>query len=81
MGLNGGQQELMDGLEEAFEPLLTAEEAAAHLRIHPKTLQKMARNFEVPCLRIGKYWRFRLSALDEWLRGTENQCSQPFRVK
>ena len=67
--------------ENDFEPLLTAEEAAAHLRIHTKTLQKLARLEQVPCMRRGKYWFFRLSSLDVWLRAQENQCSQPFRVK
>ena len=81
MGFSNGERELTEALERTFEPLLTAEEAAAHLRIHVKTLQKMARNVQVPSLRIGKYWFFRLSALDEWLRGIENQSSQPFRVK
>ncbi len=71
----------MDVLGDAFEPLLTVEEAAAHLRIHPKTLQRMARNCQIPSVRIGKYWRFRLSVLDEWVRALENQSSQPFRVK
>jgi excisionase family DNA binding protein len=61
--------------------LLTAEEAAAHLRIHTKTVQKLARTGVVPCIRMGKYWRFYLSALDAWLRARENDPSQPFRVK
>lgn len=63
-----------------FEPLLTAEEAAEHLRIHPKTLQKLAREQKVPCVQMGKYWRFRLSALDHWVGAQQNQVSQPFRV-
>ncbi len=67
--------------DEKFEPLLTAEEAATHLRIHPKTLQKLARSGQVPCIRFGKYWRFHLSTLDEWVRSLENRCSQPFCVK
>jgi excisionase family DNA binding protein len=52
----------------AFERVLNTEEAAALLQIHPKTLQKMAREGTVPGFRIGDLWRFRASALDEWLR-------------
>jgi len=52
----------------AFERVLNTEEAAALLQIHPKTLQKMAREGTVPAFRIGDLWRFRASALDEWLR-------------
>jgi excisionase family DNA binding protein len=51
-----------------FEPVLNSEEAAALLQIHPKTLQKMARQGRVPAFRIGDLWRFRASELDEWLR-------------
>lgn len=50
-----------------FEPLLDSNEAAALLQIHPKTLQKLARDGAVAGIRIGKLWRFRASALNEWL--------------
>ena len=50
-----------------FEPLLDSDEAAALLRIHPKTLQRMARQGEIAAIHIGKLWRFRASALNEWL--------------
>ena len=53
--------------ESAFEPILDTEEAATLLRMHPKTLQKMARNGEVPAFRIGKGWGFRVSMLNKWL--------------
>ena len=54
--------------EITFERVLNTEEAAALLQIHPKTLQKMAREGLVPAFRIGDLWRFRASALDAWLR-------------
>ena len=50
-----------------FEPLLDSDEAAALLKIHPKTLQRMARNGEIPAIQIGKLWRFRASDLDHWI--------------
>lgn len=51
-----------------FEPTLNSQQAAALLQIHPKTLQKMARQGRVPAHQIGDLWRFRASELDEWLR-------------
>lgn len=54
-------------LEEQFERLLDSDEAAALLKIHPKTLQKMARNREIVGIQIGKLWRFRASSLNAWL--------------
>jgi len=53
--------------EEVFEPLLDSEEAAALLKIHPKTLQKMARTGEITGIQVGRLWRFRASALNRWL--------------
>jgi excisionase family DNA binding protein len=53
--------------ELTFERLLDSDEAAALLKIHPKTLQKMARNGEITGVQIGKLWRFRASVLNAWL--------------
>ena len=50
-----------------FEPLLDAVEAAALLRMHPNTLRMKARLGEIPGRHIGKYWRFRISDLNDWL--------------
>ena len=55
-------------LDSTFEPVLNTEEAAALLQVHPKTLQRMARQGVVPAFRIGDLWRFRASDLDRWLR-------------
>ncbi len=50
-----------------FEPLLDSDEAAALLKIHPKTLQRMARNGRIAGIQIGKLWRFRASQLNQWM--------------
>jgi excisionase family DNA binding protein len=48
--------------------LLDSRQAAALLGIHPKTLQKLAKQNQVPAVRIGKLWRFQKSLIDRWLR-------------
>lgn len=48
------------------EELLDSREAAGLLRIHPKTLQRMARQGQIPAIHIGKLWRFSPSALLLW---------------
>ena len=50
------------------EPLLDSDQAAAIMRIHPKTLQKFARRGEIRALQIGKVWRFRASVLEDWIQ-------------
>jgi len=53
--------------ESGFEPLLDVAEASKLLRIHPKTLRTKARLGIIPAVQVGKLWRFRASALNEWL--------------
>jgi excisionase family DNA binding protein len=48
--------------------LLDSQQAAARLLIHPKTLQRMAREGKVPAFQIGTLWRYDSSKLDEWVR-------------
>jgi excisionase family DNA binding protein len=60
-----------------FEPLLDVSEAAGLLRIHPKTLQKLARFAHVPAYRVGRFWRYRASDLEMWLRSGANSKRQP----
>ena len=48
------------------EPFLDSEEAAAIMKIHPKTLQKLARKGVVRGIQIGKLWRFRASEIERW---------------
>jgi excisionase family DNA binding protein len=50
-----------------FEPLLGSDEAAQLLEIHPKTLQRLARQRQIPGIQIGKLWRFRRSELNAWI--------------
>jgi excisionase family DNA binding protein len=49
------------------EPLLTTDQAAAIMRVHPKTLQKYARKGVVRGFQLGTMWRFRASEIDRWI--------------
>jgi excisionase family DNA binding protein len=51
----------------AVEQLWDVSEAAQFLRIHPKTLRDKARRGVIPGIQVGRLWRFRASALNEWL--------------
>jgi excisionase family DNA binding protein len=62
---------------ECFEPLLTPAQAGAWLRIHPKTAIRMAREGELPALRIGKHWRFRRIDLEAWAVARVQSVRQP----
>jgi excisionase family DNA binding protein len=56
----------MSDFPRVLEPLLDSDQAAAHVKVHKKTLQRYARNGLVVGLRVGKLWRFRPSDLNGW---------------
>ncbi|MEA3401345.1 MAG: helix-turn-helix domain-containing protein [Armatimonadota bacterium] len=47
--------------------VLTLNEAAAYLRVHPRTLRIKASDGEVPGAKVGKVWRFHRRQLERWL--------------
>ncbi len=58
------------------EAYVDAKEGAAFLRIHAKTLMRLARERRVPAYSFGEgtrhHWRFLLSDLDEWMKKQGN---------
>jgi excisionase family DNA binding protein len=51
-----------------IEPVWNCTEAAHFLRLHPKTVKRMARLGQIPGRRLGRRWFFRPSDLDALLR-------------
>lgn len=56
-----------------FERLLTDHEAGALLGLHAKTVQKLARTGVLPAYRVGRYWRYRLSDLEVWVKSNRTR--------
>ena len=61
----------------SFEPLIDSATAAELLKVHRKTLERMALRGEVPAHKVGKFWRFRCSELDAWWRSRVQSSRQP----
>jgi len=61
----------------SFEPLIDSATAAELLKVHRKTLERMALRGEVPAHKVGKFWRFRCSELDAWWRSRVQSGRQP----
>jgi excisionase family DNA binding protein len=49
------------------EPLLDSYQAAAILKVHPRTLQRLVHRGEIAAVHVGKLWRFKPSALTAWI--------------
>jgi excisionase family DNA binding protein len=66
------------GVGEVERPI-TPQEAANLLRVHSKTIKRMAGRGEVPGhFRFGR-WYFYASELDCWMRGEIHSCHRPCR--
>jgi excisionase family DNA binding protein len=50
-----------------LEPLLDAKEVARILRLHPRTVLRLARAGTLPSMRYARHWRFRGSDVANWL--------------
>ncbi len=49
------------------EPWVGTREIAEHLGITLETMRVWIKNGKIPCHRVGKLWKFRISEIDEWV--------------
>ena len=62
----------MDGM------IMTVRDVAEYLRVSEAKIYKMAKEGNVPAVRIGKSWRFKRELLDEWiLQETQKGLREP----
>ncbi len=52
---------------------LTPVEAGAYLNLHVRTIHRLAKGRLIPALKVGRRWRFKKAALEEWLLGDNVQ--------
>jgi excisionase family DNA binding protein len=60
-----------------FEPFLDPVEAARLLNLHPKTLTRLSREGRIPGIKLGKCWKYRISALENWVESQLQLGRQP----
>lgn len=67
------------------EPYVDANQGASFLRIHPKTLMRLAREGKVPAYSFSegdrRHWRFLISELDKWMKSKVNSSAHPVRPR
>ncbi len=51
-----------------IERWVSSKEAAEHLGVNKDTLQRWINNKNIPCHRVGRLWKFRLSEIDNWIQ-------------
>jgi excisionase family DNA binding protein len=67
---------------QAVEPLLDCAGAAAVLGgLHPKTVERWAREGRIPAYHYFRHWKFRASELEVWMLSHVNSVCHPCRLK
>ena len=51
--------------------VMTSVEAAEYLKMHVKTVCRLAKEKKIPAKKVGSEWRFLKSVLDKWLAQDE----------
>jgi excisionase family DNA binding protein len=62
---------------EAMATVLTLEELAGYLRVHPSTIYRMLKRQEIPAFKVGSDWRFKLESIDRWRTDAEGRDPWP----
>ncbi len=48
--------------------VMTVDEMAVYLRLHPLTVRAMARKGDLPVFKVGRQWRAKRDLLDAWIK-------------
>ena len=52
--------------------VLTLEEVASYLRVHPSTIYRLVKKKLLPAFKVGSDWRFNLESIDRWRAEAED---------
>jgi len=67
---------------QASEPFLDCAAAAAVLGgLHPKSVERWAREGRIPAYHYFRHWKFRASELEVWMLSHVNSACHPCRLK
>jgi excisionase family DNA binding protein len=51
--------------------ILTLENVAQYLRVHPSTIYRLLKKRQLPAFKVGRDWRFNLESIDRWRNDAE----------
>jgi excisionase family DNA binding protein len=61
-------------MQDKPEPIMTIDEVAEYLDLHPLTVRRLARDGEIPAFseipfrgKVGRQWRLKRDLLDRWI--------------
>jgi excisionase family DNA binding protein len=57
------------------DAVLTLQQVAEYLKVHPNTIYRLARRGKLPAFKIGSDWRFNRESVDQWRLAQERPAS------
>lgn len=62
---------VIGGGNDESDVVMTSVDAAEYLKMHVKTVCRLAKEKKIPAKKVGSEWRFLKSVLDKWLAQEE----------
>jgi excisionase family DNA binding protein len=53
--------------------IMTLEEAAEFLRVHPSTIYRLLKTHSIPAFKMGSDWRFNQESIQRWVKERESK--------
>ena len=63
--------------------VMTLEETAAFLRVHPSTIYRLLKKRRIPAFKLGSDWRFSQESIERWIieRESENPVTDAVKSR
>ncbi len=59
--------------------VMTVEEVARYVRLHPSTIYRLAREGILPGVKVGSQWRFNKERIEQWMVAQESALGKKGR--
>jgi excisionase family DNA binding protein len=59
------------------DPIMSIDEVASYLDLHPLTVRRLARDGEIPAFKVGRQWRVKRELLDRWIEESSAKNTRP----
>jgi len=74
-------REVPDAPVAGYVEVITADEVAALLRMTPAWVYAETRRNRIPHMRLGRYFRYRRSAIEAWMSDLEETVDAPAPIR
>jgi excisionase family DNA binding protein len=54
-----------------MKEVLTLDETAEILKVHPSTVYRLLKNKQIPAFKLGSDWRFNAESIERWIKERE----------